>query len=348
MHHKLLTTFGITAIALTTASFAHASEGEDLFIDDVELRPGVMADVHLSVYQNTHVPCRSGTVFAIHGANSTALSLEPFALELTQTPVDGRPVCRVVTMDLPGHGQSPPPSGALFGELTLDDYATAVVDVLGRLPAQGIRPRTIVGHSMGGMVIQLAQQALVDDGSSLWDAFHIGHAVLLSPAIPAAVPWTFRDDPEGPALISMFLQQDPVLGPIIDFPPEVFVSVVFTTLEGILASNAMTPEEVAATGWMNPESLAASGPLLGLPSYDAPEVDSGIFADELGTQLDLVAFEQDTVILATDLGPLFSYLSGKPVGPGFATVTGEIATHGLPQSDPAFMVDSLKGTVDFP
>src|SRR5690606_1839093 len=149
MTHKLVSTLGLTLLSLTAASSAHADTGEDLFLDGVHLRPGVTADIHLSVYQNTHVPCRSGTVLAIHGANSTAKSLEPFALELTQAPVDGRPVCRVITMDLPGHGLSSPPDGALFGELTLDDYATAVVDVLERLPDEGLRPHTIAGHSMG-------------------------------------------------------------------------------------------------------------------------------------------------------------------------------------------------------
>jgi pimeloyl-ACP methyl ester carboxylesterase len=347
MNHKLVPTL-VTLLSLTATGSARADTGEDLFLDAVQVRPGVTADIHLRVYQNTHAPCRSGTVLAIHGANSTGKSLEDFALELTEAPIDGRPVCRAVTLELPGHGQSSAPDGLLFGELTPDDYATTVLGVLDRLPDEGIRPHTLVGHSMGGLVIQLAQQALVDEGSSLWEAFHIRHAVLLSPAIPGAVPWTFRGDPGGPALISMFVQDDPVLGPIIDFPPEVFVSIVFTTLDGTLASNAMTPEEVASSGWMNPESLGAIGSMFGLPSHDLPDVEPGIFADELGTKLDLVAFEQDTVILASDLGPLFSYLTGKPVGPGFVEVAGEIATHGLPQVDPGFMLDALEGDVAFP
>ena len=35
----------------------------------------------------------------------------------------GRPVCQVVTMDLPGHGERAPPTGTTYGELTLEDYA---------------------------------------------------------------------------------------------------------------------------------------------------------------------------------------------------------------------------------
>ena len=338
----------LTLLALTASTAAHAGPGTPLFLDDVPLRPGVTADIHVEIYENRKVPCKANTVLAIHGANSTALSLESFALELTQRPVGGRPVCRVVAVDLPGHGQSPPPDGAFFGELTLDDYASAVIGVLERLPAEGIRPHTIVGHSMGGMVIQLTQQALLDEGSSLKEAFEIGHAVLLSPAIPDSVHWTFRDESDGPLIISMFVQDDPALGPIVTFPPEMFVPLVFSKLDGTLASNAMTAEEIAMTGWMNPESLAASGALIGFGDVAAPDVDAEIFADAHGTKLDLVAFEEDSIIFATDLGPLFTHLTGKPIGPGFVVVEGEITTHGLPQVDPAYMLDALQGLVSFP
>jgi hypothetical protein len=146
----------------------------------------------------------------------------------------------------------------------------------------------------------------------------------------------------------MFLKDDPLLGTIVDIPPEAFVSVVFTTLEGNLASNAMTPEEIASSGWVSPESWTALGSLLAVPPYSAPDVSFGIFADVYGTQLDLIAFEQDTVIFASNLGPLFSYLTAKPIGSGFVVIEDEIATHGLPQADPALLIEALEGLVAFP
>lgn len=350
MTSTLVPTLAVTLLTLAQATIAHAAPPvpeADLFLPEIELRPGVTAEIHLRVHQKPGVPCKAGTVLAIHGANSTARSLEPLALELVSRPPGGKPVCRVLAMDLPGHGQSSLPSGALFGELTIEDYAGAVTQVLDRLDDDGIRPHTIVGHSMGGLVVQMTQQALLDEGSSLDDAFGIDHAVLLAPAIPASVDWTFRDATDGPQLIAAFLAEPPGLGPVVDIPPEVFVAVVFTKLDGTLASNAMTPAEVAASGWVNAESFTASGSMLGLLP-GGPDVDPGIFDDALGTRLDVVAFQEDTIIAAEDLGPLFTYLTGEPEGPGFSIVQAEIATHGLPQTDPAFMLDALQGAVSFP
>jgi len=54
---------------------------------------------------------------------------------------------RVVRVDLPGHGASPPAEGSP----SLDDYAAEVHAVLGEL---GIRRAAIVGLSLGGMVAQ--------------------------------------------------------------------------------------------------------------------------------------------------------------------------------------------------
>lgn len=345
---RLALVFGVVLFSLTGTGSVSAGVIEDVYFEKVDVRSGVTAEIHLRKYQNNHLPCRAGSVLAIHGANSTALSMEPLALALTQRPVDERPVCHVVTIDLPGHGMSEPPDGVAFGELTIDDYANTVIDVLGRLGKDGIRPTTIMGHSMGGMVIQRIQQRLIEQGTSLWDAFHIRHAVLLAPAIPASVHWTFRDDTAGPLMISTFVKDDPLLGSVVDIPPEAFVSVVFTKLDGTLASNAMTPEEIASSGWVSLESWSATGSLFGIGPIVEPDVSFGIFSDRFGTMLDLVAFEQDSVIFASDLGPLFSYLTGKPVGPGFSIVEGEIATHGLPQVDPAFLLGSVDGRVSLP
>lgn len=352
---KILTSvLGLTLLAVSAASPAYADHEKDIFIDEVEVRSGVTAEIHLRVYQNTEVPCQSSTVLAIHGAGSTAKSLEPLARELVQAPVKGRPVCRVVAMDLPGHGLSPIPNGALYGELALEDYAAAVLGVLERLPAVGIHPTTIVGHSMGGIVIQLSQQALVNRGTNLRTAFDIDHVVLLAPAIPAAVPYAFRDNPEGALIISLFMRDDPVRGQVIDLPPDVFRSMVFTTLDGTLAANATTLEEIAASGWISPESVTALGSLIGMAPYSPPEVEHGVFSRVSGTRLDMVAFEQDSLILASDLGPLFSYLTGEIVSPGFAVGSGfvviesEIATHGLPQVDPEYMLEAVDGFVAFP
>ncbi len=345
MLHKLGLTCGLTLLALT----AHAHEAEDLYLHDLPVRPDVSADIHLRVYQNADLPCASGTLLAVHGATATARTLEPLALAALAAPGGGRPVCRVVTMDLPGHGDSPPPVGVTYGELTLEDYAAAVIGTLDRLPEEGIRPTTVVGHSMGGIVLQLTQQALVDQGTSLRDAFNVDHAVLLAPAIPASAPWTFRDSGAGAGLVQAFAVTDPVLGDIFAVPAELAPAVFFGDLQGGIASTAIPLEVMIAEAWLSPESMGAMSTMIGLAPYAASDVDAGIFADDRGTRLDLVAFEQDSTIFATDLVHLFPYLTGKSIEePGFLLVPGPDAVHGMPQADPYGLLAAFEGHVALP
>jgi pimeloyl-ACP methyl ester carboxylesterase len=61
---------------------------------------------------------------------------------------------RVVTLDLPGHGDDPTPPA----DVTLEDYVDRVVGVLVEEPD----PVVLVGHSMGGMVISGAAEQAPD------------------------------------------------------------------------------------------------------------------------------------------------------------------------------------------
>jgi pimeloyl-ACP methyl ester carboxylesterase len=66
---------------------------------------------------------------------------------------------RVISINLPGHGidKTDP------GEVTLDDYRDAVVEVLDTIPEQVI----LVGHSMGGIAISVAAEARPEKISKL-------------------------------------------------------------------------------------------------------------------------------------------------------------------------------------
>lgn len=81
------------------------------------------------------------TVVMIHGAFCAGWAFESF-----RTPFEARG-WRVLTPDLPGHA----PGESVAG-LSMSRYADSVVRLCARLP----EPPILVGHSMGGLVCQMA------------------------------------------------------------------------------------------------------------------------------------------------------------------------------------------------
>ena len=335
----------LSMLALAFQSPALAAEGTGLVLEDIAVRDGVTADVYARVYQHDRAQCSSGALVVVHGATATAASMAPLAEAIAAQDPGGRPMCQIVTIDLPGHGESPAPSGALMGSLSVQDYSAILVGVLEALPDAGIRPVSVAGHSMGGLVVQLAQQRLLDDGSSLHD-LGVERAILLSPAIPEALPWGFRDAGTVEGLLAGLTVIDPGLGAIIQIPEPLVPSLFFGRPDGTVASSAPSGAETIALGWTGAESVAAMQSMVGMAPQDPPAIDAGIFAKANGTDLGLVAFEQDNLLPPAELGPLFTYLTGKATSDkAYVVIFGEDAVHGTPQLDPEGMLDAMDGCI---
>src|SRR6185503_3065710 len=118
------------------------------------LRPGVAANVHVSVRENTRYRehCVGPTVAFIHGLAHSAATWTPLVDEIFAGGLHGY-ACQALLVDLPGHGASPVPTGISFGELLVDDYVTAVLGTLDGLRSSGVRPQALIGHSMGGLIV---------------------------------------------------------------------------------------------------------------------------------------------------------------------------------------------------
>jgi pimeloyl-ACP methyl ester carboxylesterase len=332
-----------------SASMSHATQpqpcGSDLMLHNVALRPGVHSDIHVRVFHNPHWSCawdHTKTIFTVHGAAGSANTWEPLSDALFDRFDGDERVCRVAAIDLPGHGGSSPPEGLVFGDLTLEDFGAAVVGTLHRLKHHGIRPRLALGHSQGGIVLQLAQQALLDDGSSLREAFGIRRAALLGSVAPQAVPWDFADSGAGAGLIMQFASNHPTLGQVFDLPPELWVPIVFTNLNGAIPPSAPAPAEVVQHEYLSLESFTALASLVGAPSFSRPDVDPGVFADHLGTRLGVVAFEHDTLIPPDNSEALYEHLTGEEASCAFSVVLGEDAVHGAPINIPDAVLDALE------
>lgn len=332
---------GAAAAPLASLGALPATDA-DLFLPDVPLRPGVTVDLHLKVFVNEDRPSAAcvpqGVVLAVPGFAHTAATWRSYAEARFADPA--HQACAVIALDLPGHGGSGLPEGMLFGELMLEDYVTALLAVLDQFAGSRAAPGVLIGHSQGGIVIQMAQQRLVDSGSSL-RAAGIHEAQLLAPALPAGLPWSLLDSGAAGQLLSAFLvPSDPVLGPHASVPAAAWPAVFFSNLSGQVAPGAPTPGDVITLEYNAPAPLYASLQLVGAPPFSRPSIAAGIFSGRYGTRLGVVAFEQDQLIRPEETGALMAHLTGGQNAQTLIVVEGGYTVHDLFISDPEAILDS--------
>jgi len=317
---------------------------------DVVLRGTGKATIHAHVYKN-RVGTGWANVLAVHGLSETGFIYAPLAQALFADGGLGRTVKRIIAIDLPGHGDSSFPAnlplGLRFGDLAIDDNVGVVLQSIDALRVRGLAPSVVVGHSMGGLEVQAAQQALLGVGSSL-AAQGVFGAVLLAPVPPHGQPWVHA--PTGDP--TPFIVNDPALGSYLLLPPAVFqVSGAFTTLAGQLATNAPTAAQIAAGRYVGPEPLTtllqlteATVPLPagGTFTFQRPTVSAGSFALRHGTLLSIVSFSQDVLVPAVNLGPLYEYLTEDTHDVLYRPVTAADAVHAMLISNPTGLLDALR------
>jgi pimeloyl-ACP methyl ester carboxylesterase len=317
---------------------------------DVKLRESATVSIHAAIYRNPWRVFGGETGLAVHGLTETGFTYEPLAAALFARPAY-RSIGRIVAIDMPGHGESgfPQglPEGVKFGDLSIDDNVSVVLQSISALAQRGLAPHTIIGHSMGGLAVQAAQEALLSKGSSLAQV-GIQRALLLAPVPPHGRPWTVPPSAD----LSQVTVQDPVLGTYLKFPAALFIAQSFTTTSGQLASDAPTPDEVDQAGYVGPEPLLTLLQLVEAPftlpsgapqTLSRPSVRAGAFAANRGTQLTLAAFTEDTLVHADDLAALFPYLAGDDQTRGFVRVTAPDAVHAMFISNPRGLLRALTG-----
>lgn len=95
----------------------------------------------------------------VHGFGDNSTIYEPLAKEL----INKEKVRNVYILDLPGHGNSTVTQGSASlpkyaSDFTLIHYSDALRVLLSQMTVtEGKKIQTIVGHSLGGIVIQIAQ-----------------------------------------------------------------------------------------------------------------------------------------------------------------------------------------------
>lgn len=309
-------------------------------LEDVELRPGVTVDLFVNLYGTLDSASKSKSCqFAVHGGVFAAASWRPYADAL------GDGAC-VLSTDMPVRGNSGAPEGALFGELDLFDYVSALEQVLDRLDERGIRPRTILGHSMGGTLVQMLQQRLVDGGTSLRQRYGIRDAILVASDLPAEVPWALGDSGNLTGLIEAFAVDDPVLGLLFEIPVSLWPAFYFTDRDNNVVPGALTPEQIVEGGFNAlGEPLRAIHQLNGTgPFTSRPSADADLFSH--GTRLRAIAYEQDIYVQLAESETLYQHLSGDASSSCFVPVYGPDTVHVLQFSNPQRLVDAIAASED--
>ncbi len=336
----------VAALALCTQLVVAAPHRSyDLTLPGIELRPGVTVDLHATVFINESHACNGDVALAIHGMLHTGASWNRLVTSLFEDNPAGRKICQVVALDMPGRGGSGVPTNLWFGAVSLQDYVTAVLNALDQLKALHVQPDTVFAHSLGGLIVQQAQQHLIAQGTDLRSAYGIKDVVLLASATPKQVPCYAIDSGTLTGIVMGFAQVDPLAG-TVGISDSVWAWMFFAPdpmNPSLVVPGAPTPEEVADGHYNAAEPLALVSVLM-----DRPGVDARIFAAAHGTALTVVTYNQDVVIQPSESLALYTYLTGDDMGSGFVLVPGSEAVHDTHVSNPGLLLQSIAAVVRLP
>jgi pimeloyl-ACP methyl ester carboxylesterase len=286
-------------------------------------------------------PPAGETVLVVPGFAQTAASFDALARGLFD-PGFGNKVQRVIVLDMPSHGRSGNPSVTPLGFLMTADYVNVLLESLRTLNANNIRPTTLIGHSLGGEIVLLTQQRLIDNRSSLRQAFGVSNVVLLAPALPAPLPWAFADSGAPAAILLPWLRFDPVLGPVIDFPPPVWRAVFYQDLNGVIPAGAPTEAQIVSRRFHAVESAVLGNEITALPRNFRPFIGGELFVRARGTVVGVVALSQDILFRPQEEQALYTYITGDKKLTFFTVVTAPDAVHNLHTFKPEPLLHAIK------
>ena len=193
-HPFKVTTLTLAALVmLAYATHAYGQSNDVPSVVTVSLPGGGIVDIQINIYKNPSKNDGNKTLLAVHGLAHSGATFELLANEVFKKTGSDK-IDRVLALNFPGRNGSGLPSNLqlLFGNLTVEDYTAVLLGVLDQLAKQ-INIESIVGHSMGGLIVQTAQNSLMSAGTSLKKEYGIKNVYLLAPSIPNPLPWLFVD-----------------------------------------------------------------------------------------------------------------------------------------------------------
>jgi pimeloyl-ACP methyl ester carboxylesterase len=324
-----------------SGSAAFAADSDVYF--DVVVRGTGSATIHAKVYNN---PANRGatTVLAVHGLTETATTWKPLASAMFADSTLGRAVKRVVAIDFIAHGESSVPTlpaPTKFGDLVIEDNVSVLIQSIDKLRALNLGAQVILGHSMGGLAIQSAQEVLLSSNSSLSKKGIVG-AILLSSVPNRGSVWT-QPPPSDP---TPFIKNTPQLGTYLDLTPlAVQQGGSWRTLNGSLIPNVPSVATIDSNDWVGIEPISTVVELTGtMAPTIRPFARRNAFALSNKTVLVVISGSQDVLTPAIDQDDLYLYLTGQS-SPLYRPVVASDAVHSMHISNPTGLLGALRNSV---
>jgi pimeloyl-ACP methyl ester carboxylesterase len=341
MKHPLKIIKSTLAALVILACAPHAyAETTVPFLFSVFLPGGGIVDIQLDNYENPTKDAGSKTLLAVHGLGHTGRTFEPLANRLFKKSGSDE-IGRVLALNFPGRNGSGLPSNKHFGDLTIEDFTAILIGVLDQLHTQRVRIESIVGHSMGGLIVQTAQNRLISTGTSLQKQYGIENVYLLSPSIPNPLPWLFADSGAASQIAEILVSpDDPILGTYLqvlsDDPVKqaelfgIWLTIFFTNRSGEFVEG--TPFTTALeSNYVSNEALIMTRQLLGANGFVRPSVNPGIFERKVQKCFRIVTFSEDLDVSGENLlqehQDLYRFLTDKPPSQNVVFVEASNAVH---------------------
>jgi pimeloyl-ACP methyl ester carboxylesterase len=327
-------------VMLAYATHAYAKSKDVPSLVSVSLPGGGIVDIQIDSFANPNKNAGNKTLLAVHGLAHTGATFEPLANELFKKTGRDK-IDRVLALNFPGRNGSGLPSNVQFGNLTVEDYTAVLLGVLDQLPKQ-IKIESIVGHSMGALIIQTAQNRLRSAGTSLQKEYGIKNVYLLATSIPNPLPWLFADSGAASQIAAMLQSADPTLGShlrLLSSNPEeqarllgIWLSIFFTnSLDEFVPGTPFTT--ALESNYVSNEALILTLQLLGSNEFERPSVDPGIFNKSVQKCFRIVTFSEDLGALGENLlqehQDLDTFLTGNAQSANVVLIDAPDAVHDM-------------------
>ncbi len=303
--------------------------------------PGTYVDVQTDVLDNP-TPGPGRTILMVHGLVHTGNSFRPLANELFCHPPAGGRIKRILLLNMPGRGGSGLPYGpnaVPYGDLTLENYTAVLIQALINYNYYNIAPSVVIAHSMGGLVVQMSQEALIQNGSSLKN-LGVNKVTLLGSSSPGNLPDPFLEDGNGLFLLSLYTVQDPIRGNIASVDPGSFLTFFFTTdLNNSFVPGTPSLSDVVNLGYKADEAYGASLQTLGTANL-RPTIRANAFRNK-GTTIRVVFGAMDPFNSLPRQQALYKLLTGDSTYSGVKIIDTPDSVHDQHMSNPAAVAARL-------